>query len=265
MPLITNDAPKRAATQTIGRAGLILACFTPAEPFLTLAELAGKVDLNPSTVYRYLTTLEAVGLLVKEPNSGRYGLGLKVIELAGTALSQNEACSQSLDTMDRLRDELGYPVSLRVLLEGDVLDLGHAVPKDAPRIFPVIGRRWPAHLTAAGKALLADLPAEGARALIDRYGWRPTTPQSIQDHTRLEAELAETRERGYSTEMEEFRRGLGSLAAPIYGSGGAVVAALSLTAGADQLTPEYRRRLLPPLLAATERISFRLGFRGACL
>jgi len=256
---------KRAATQTIGRAGLILACFTPAEPFLTLAEIAAKVGLNVSTVHRYLSTLETVGLLRRNSATGRYGLGLKVIELAGTALSQNEVCAQAIDTMDRLRDELGLLVSLRVLLEGDVLDLAHAAPKDVPRLFPVIGRRSPAHCTASGKVLLADLPLDAAHLLIERTGWRPATAQSIQTFEQLDATLAQVQEQGYALEVEEFRRGLGSMAAAIHDKSGRAIAALSLTCTPESVAPDARRLTLPRLLRAAERISFRLGFHGACM
>jgi DNA-binding IclR family transcriptional regulator len=79
-----------------------------------LAELAARLDLNPSTVYRYVATLEDAGLLVRNQRGG-YRLGLRVIELAGIALNQIEVRKHALDEMDQLRDEVNLLTHLAVL------------------------------------------------------------------------------------------------------------------------------------------------------
>ena len=69
----TNGAAgpgRRARSQTIERAALVLTCFSAEEPQLGLAELAGRLDLNASTVYRYVATLEDAGLLVRNQRGG---------------------------------------------------------------------------------------------------------------------------------------------------------------------------------------------------
>lgn len=252
-----------ARSQTVERAGLILACFTESEPHLTLTDIAAKLDLNPSTVYRYIASLQTAGLLERDMRRGGYRLGLRVIELAGIALNQIEVRKHALDEMDRLCDEVDLLVNLAVLFEEDVLHLAHSAPKDVPRMYTALGRRAVAHCTALGKVLLAHRPWAEVRRMIERFGWRPYTPNSIRSFNRLQAELAETRERGYTVDNEERRRGVVCLAASIRDRSEEVVAALSVSGASDKMTAEFRTQILPRVLEAANRISFRLGYHGS--
>jgi IclR family acetate operon transcriptional repressor len=80
---------------------------------------------------------------------------------------------------------------------------------------------------------------------------------------RLQAELAETRQRGYALDREERRQGVICLAAPIRERTGAVVAAVSVTGSLERMTEDYRGQILPRVLEAANRISFRLGYHGS--
>ena len=254
-----------AKSKTVERAGLILACFSEAGPHLTLTELAAKLELNPSTVYRYIASLQAAGLLERDARQGGYRLGLRVIELAGIALNQIEARKHALDELDRLRDELNLLTNLAVLFEGDVLHLAHSAPKEVPRMYTTLGRRAVAHCTALGKVLLAHRPWEEVREIIRQCGWRPYTPKSIQSFERLQTELAEIRKRGYSLDREERRLGVGCIAAPVRERSGQVVAALSVSGALERLTKktgEFSPQILRRVLEAANRVSFRLGYHG---
>ena len=261
-PDAANGHPgRRARSQTIERAALVLTCFSAEEPQLGLAELAARLDLNASTVYRYVATLEDAGLLVRNQRGG-YRLGLRVIELAGIALNQIEVRKHALDEMDRLRDEVNLLTNLAVLLDGDVLHLAHSAPKAVPRMYTALGRRAVAHCTSLGKALLAHRPWAETRAAIERHGWRPYTRHSIADFARLEAELAAIRAQGYAIDREERRADVVCMAAPIRDRGGDVVAALSVSGSKTRMTETLRRRTLPRVIEAANRVSFRLGFQA---
>lgn len=261
-PVAANGyAGRRARSQTIERATLVLTCFSAEEPHLGLAELATRLDLNASTVYRYVATLEDAGLLVRNQRGG-YRLGLRVIELAGIALNQIEVRKHALDEMDRLCDEVNLLTNLAVLLDGDVLHLAHSAPKSVPRMYTALGRRAVAHCTSLGKALLAHRPWAETRAGIERHGWRPYTRHSIVDFTRLEAELAAVRAKGYAIDREERRADVICMAAPIRDRGGDVVAALSVSGSKTRMTETVRRRTLPCVIEAANRVSFRLGFQA---
>lgn len=251
-----------AKSQTIERAALILTCFSAEEPRKTLADLARQLDLNQSTAYRYIATLQAAGLLERDEQRGGYRLGPRVIELSFIALNQIEVRKHALDEMDRLRDRLNVMVNLAILVEGDVLHIAHAVPADWPRWYTAVGRRAVAHCTALGKTLLAHRPWDEVRATVERYGWRPYTSRSIQDFDRLATELETIREQGYSIDSGERNQGTTCLAAPIRDHSGSVVAALSVTSKAERLTDAFREESLPHVRETADRIAFRLGYLG---
>lgn len=250
-----------AKSQTVERAASILTCFSAETPQLSLATIADRLGFNQSTAYRYISTLEAAGLVERDNRHGGYKLGPRVIELSNVALNQNEVRKHGLDEADRLRDELHALVSLAVLFEGDVLHIAHAVPDHWPRWHTTVGRRAVAHCTSLGKVLLAAKPWPEVVDLIETYGWRPYTPNSIRDFRHLEEELAGIRERGYAIDREERNRGTLCLGAPIHDYSGTVVAALSVSVKADKMPLDALAAAAPRVCEAANRISFRLGYQ----
>lgn len=259
MAVTEAQRPAGARSQTIDRAALILTCFSAAEPRLTLAELAIRLDLNQSTVYRYLATLQAAGLLERDGQRGGYRLGLRVVELASVALNQLAVRKEAIPEMDRLRDEMDVLVNLAVLDGGDVIHVAHSAPPGWPVWVATPGRRAVATGTALGKVLLAHRPWDDVRRVIEREGWRPYTGRSIRDFNELAVVLGEIREAGYGVDDEERAVGSRCLAGPIRDHRGEVVAALSVTGTTQTLTPERRDEIRPRVLAAANRISLRLG------
>ncbi|MBO0792687.1 MAG: IclR family transcriptional regulator [Ktedonobacteraceae bacterium] len=260
---IQTSKTRKTKNQTIERAAPILTCFTAEKPHWTLAELATKLDMTPSTTYRYVAALVDARLLERDERRGGYRLGLSVVELAYVVLNQMEVRKQALDEMEALRDEFDLLVNLAVLVEGDVLHIAHSVPSDWPRWHVTVGRRAVAHCTSLGKILLAYQPWPTVQQIIKQYGWRPYTPRSIQDFPRLEAELTQAREQGYSIDEEERNIGTVCLAAPIRDYSGKVIASLSMTCKTEKLSVERRTQFLPRLLEAANRISFRLGYHDS--
>jgi len=246
-------------SQSIDRAALILTCFSAAEPRVSLADLAARLDLNQSTVYRYVATLQAAGLLARDGPRGGYRLGLRVVELAGVALNELAVRREAIPEMDRLRDELGLLVNLALLDGADVLHLAHSAPPGWPVWVATPGRRAVAHCTALGKVLLAHHPWDEVRADIERHGWRPYTAHSIHDFERLRDELAAIRDQGHAVDDEERAIGSACLAAPIRDHSGQVTAALSVTGTTATMPPDRRAQVTPKLLAAASRVSLRLG------
>lgn len=256
-----NSRSPAAKSQTIERAAAILTCFSAETPHLSLAVLAEMLGLNQSTAYRYVSTLEAAGLLERDNRLGGYRLGLRVVELSNVALNQNEVRKHGLEESDRLRDELNVLVSLAVLFEGDVLHIAHSVPNNWPRWHTTVGRRAVAQCTSLGKVLLAHKPWPEVVALIETYGWRPYTRNSIQDFSRLQEELMAISERGYAIDHEERNPGTICIGAPILDFTGQVIAALSISGKREKLPPEAWTSLAPRVCEAANRISFRLGYQ----
>jgi IclR family KDG regulon transcriptional repressor len=263
MPIQAPTTGEPSGTQTIARAAQVLACFSSERPHLKLVELSDQLGLSQSTTYRYLAALESGGLVVRDPELGGYRLGLKVIELAGIAINQIDARKHALDDMDRLSAETGLLVNLAVLFEGDVLHIAHVAPPGVPRSFTALGRRAVAHCTSLGKALLAALPSEQVHPIIERYGWRPYTERSIRDFKRLDAELERVRGVGYALDLGERRPGVICAGSVIRDFTGHAAAAVSVSIADNRYDPSViEAEIALKVVAAAERISFRMGHQG---
>ena len=263
MPSSAPSTSEGSGTQTIARAAQVLACFSAERPHLKLVELSELLGLSQSTTYRYLAALESGGLVIRDPRQGGYRLGLKVIELAGIAINQIEARKHALDDMDQLSADTGLLVNLAVLFEGDVLHIAHVAPPGVPRSFTALGRRAVAHCTSLGKAMLAGLSDAQVHVIIDRYGWRPYTDRSIRDFARLDAELARTRTVGYALDLGERRPGVVCAGSVIRDFSGHAAAAVSVSVADNRYDPAaFEAEIAPQVLAAAERISFRMGHQS---
>lgn len=260
-----NSQPRRpdATAKTIGGGLAVLNLFNHLAPEWTIRDIARHLDVPYSTAYRYVTTLEMSGYLVRHEPGGIYRIGLPLVELAGVALNQLDVRVHGLSHLDHLADVTGLNSNMAVLYQGDTFHIAYAVRSAVPRMYTALGRRAVAHCTALGKTLLADLPFDEVRRLIESYGWRPYTPQSIQSFSALEQELAEVRARGYSIDCGERMVGRRCVAAPIRDKTGRVISAVSVSGSQDQMHDEYLPRLAAIVVEHASMISYHLGYDEA--
>ncbi|HXX39364.1 MAG TPA: IclR family transcriptional regulator [bacterium] len=261
--VITNartDEPRSYLPQALSKGLAILDCFSRQEQELTAADLSRKLGVRVSTLYRYLAVLEAEGYIERVPGTGKYTLGLRLVELGGVSLSRIEVRRHGQGELESLADATGLNANLGVLYRGDTLHLAFAVRTDVDRLYSVVGRRTPAHCTALGKAMLAYRPWDEVRSTIERYGWRPLTPNSIRDFERLATELDEIRARGYSVDHGEVHPTNSCVAAPIRTQGGSVVAAISVSGPSQAFQGDAYRRVVEHVTSHADRLSLRLGY-----
>ena len=76
-------------TQAVARALALLKAFSDAQPEWALSDLAQAAGLNKTTTFRLLSALEAERLLMRNPLSGGYRLGVELIAIGGTAMRSN--------------------------------------------------------------------------------------------------------------------------------------------------------------------------------
>jgi IclR family KDG regulon transcriptional repressor len=258
-----SELHARTSAKTVDSALRILDLFNHTAPEWTVREIAQRLDLPYSTAHRYVSTLEASGYLIRYRPTGTYRIGLKLIELAGVALNQIDVRVHGLRDLDHLADVTGLNANIAVLDEGDAFHIAYSVRSAVPRMYTALGRRAVAHCTALGKVLLADLPLEQVRRLIDVYGWRPYTDKSIQNFPELERTLAEVRANGYAIDRDERAIGISCVAAPIRNKLGQVVAAICVTGPSDQIPSERIPELVKIVRKHASSISYQLGYDDA--
>ncbi len=225
-----------------------------------MTDLAKKLGLGKSSVYRLLATLARRGYVEKNSQSERYRLTYRLFAVGSPAADRFGLREVAQPVMQRLAAETGETVNLGVLDGTRVVNLHRVESRHLLRMHLDVGGGAPAHATALGKVLLAALePGEVARRLRDRRLER-LTPRTIGDRRTLGTALARVREQGFAIDDEECSVGLRCVAAPILDHRGSVVAALSVSGPSPRLPDQLLSRMPESVRSAAREISQRLGF-----
>ena len=201
---------------------------------LTISQLANKTEMSFPTTHRLLQTLRKVEA-VQVTVDGKYRLGNGVLELAYTGDHKDAGLSSTLECrVQSLAEELQQTVHVAIS-HGDMVR--YVAKGESPRSLRIaskVGSDLEAYCTGVGKVLLAALAPEQLKHYFHVGGMVKLTANTITDPTRLKAELATIRKRGYAVDNEEFEVGLGCIAVPVYNDRD-VVAAISVSGPASRL------------------------------
>jgi IclR family pca regulon transcriptional regulator len=254
-------------SQSLERGLGILAAFTPTQPSLGVSELAREVGLSRSTTHRYMSTLTRLGYLQQDAASRRYRLGPRVLDLGFSAINSMELRVISSPYLQRLSDETGFTVNMAILDGTDILYVERCRSSRAGQreidLNLHVGSRLPAYCTSMGKVLLAYLAPKRRAALLDGLPLGKRGPNTLTSRKALEAELAAIRERGLALNNEELAYGLRSIAAPVRGPGGDVVAAINLAVHSSMVSMrDLVARLGASLQRTAAEISSQVGYRA---
>jgi IclR family pca regulon transcriptional regulator len=255
-------------SQSLERGLAILSSFHSDRPLLGVSELSRDLDLSRSTAHRYVSTLAKLGYLQQDPESKRYRLGPKVLDLGFSALNSMDLLEISAPYLRRLSDETQRTVNLAILDGIDVVYIErYRTPQQGQREIDLnlhVGARLPAYCTAMGKAILAFLPEDRLAELIERIDFAPRGPNTLTSARAFRTELEKIRATGISVNDEELAYGLRSIAAPIHSHSGEVLAALNLAVHRTIVSmDELIARFGPAVTKTAHDISLSMGHRLA--
>ena len=252
---------QRYKVQVIDRALAILEVLAADGPALTLAELAGRIKLPKSTVLRLLSVLQQHRFVDREPRSGDYRLGLKLVELGASASSQLDFVDRARPYLKHLMDTTGETVFLSVLDGAEVLAVDRIESARTIRVPLNAGGRTPAYCTANGKALVAFLSDAEIDARFGKAKLRGYTRNTITTMAGLKTELRRVRAMGYAVDHEEMEEGLKCVAAPVRNLSGIVVASVGILAPAFRLPDKKLSAIATEVVNAADNVSAELGFQ----
>ena len=250
-----REAPEDSS-KSLQKALRILVHMGYQGPDAGVTQLASALGLNKSTVYRLLTTMEKFGLIERNEESERYRLGLRLHHLGMKALEARNLRSEAHRLLLEMARRSQESVSLAVPSAIGVICLDRVdSPHSVITVRTPVGARFPAHCTAAGKAVLAHLPADAIDEIIRSNGLIRYTPYTRTRLSDLKEELERTRQRGYAIDGQELERGLTGVAAPVFASQGRVIAA----AGIAGPTLRFRGKELGDKVQLVREIATRLS------
>ena len=200
---------------------------------LRLSEVAGELGISRSTAHRLLAMLEYHGFAGQDPATRAYLAGAGGVDVRALARP----------ALERLCAEVEETVHLVVLRDASVEFLDSAETSRGLRVGSRIGIRMPAHCTAAGKAILAQLSPEDLHRRYADGRLERMTPRSIQSLRLLEAELREVRERGYATNFAESEADVAAVAVAIPRDIGGDRASITVSAPITRLPAKRAPRI----------------------
>src|SRR5262245_24696075 len=261
-------APSAPFSQSLERGLTVLSSFTQNNPVRGIADLAREVGLNKSTTHRYVATLAKLGYVQQDPETKRYSLGPRVVDLGFAAINSMEITRVAAGYLQALSDETGYTVSMAVLDGPDIVYVDRRrsgrASSFAMGLHLHVGSRLPAYCTSMGKVLLAYRDPAELRALLDRTDLARRGPKTITAREQLMVALARVRHTGIAVNDEELAAGLRSVAAPVRDRSGKVVAAVNIAIHLTVWNASVESvvsRLERPLRQTVAEISERLGHR----
>lgn len=240
---------------SVVRALSILEVMARARREVSISELHRELGLSLSTLHRLLATMQKKGFVHQNPNTMKYGLGLKAFEVGSAFASQMGAREYVISLMGELAKLTGETINLAVLDSTEVVFLDKIESKEPLRIGIDIGTRVPSYCSALGKVLLAYLPPEELEAKLALMNFKKYTQNTITDQERFRREIGTIRQQGFSLDNEEYVPGIRCLGAPIRDRFNRVIAALSVAGPTLRLTDERLPEITRMLKETADKIS----------
>jgi IclR family pca regulon transcriptional regulator len=242
---------------SLARGLAVIRAFADSRKPQTIAQISQQTGIPRAAVRRCLHTLRQLGYVDAELNN--FSLRPKVLTLGYSYLSSTPLTIAAQPCLNEVSKALGESSSLAVLDEGQVLYVARAATSRVMSVSLSAGSRLPAYCTSLGRVLLAHLPEAELDDYLARTALAPRTEHTVTDEVRLREVLGQVRKEGYALINEELELGLRSIAVPVRGASGRVLAALNVGAQAARVTPERMvEEFLPVLRHGAQELSMLL-------
>ncbi len=240
----------------------MLELFATSSADLSQKEISDALGLPMPTVHRLVALLTQRGWLDRQPPSRRLRLGLELARLVPALLAGMRLPELARPHLVRLASDVRETVNFAIL-QGD--EIVYLLSEPGARLLTpqaTVGMRLPAHCTALGKCLLAQLPQDVARSALGEEPYERRTEHTLTTWCKLASDLAVTRERGIAVSEEEYEVGLISIAVPVDWLDGPGTAAINVSLPAGRATPDFRDVLGRGLGEASRAIARELDRPG---
>ena len=258
---LLKDAQDKYIVPGLERGLLLLCEFSRRNRTLTAPELARRLSLPRSTIFRLLTTLETMGFVTRSGNE--YRLGMSVLRLGFEYLASLELTELGQPLLARLCDRLNYPSNLVVRDGRSIVYVAKVSPPSVFSSAVNVGTRLPAHATVLGRILLEDLSLAELRELYPEdhlEQFSPCTPKTVMELFDM---VQADRQRGFVSGEGFFESAISTVAAPVRDQSGQIVAALGVTIPTTQIAHVNFNELLLQVRRSADELSRLLDYNSA--
>jgi DNA-binding IclR family transcriptional regulator len=246
--------------QSLERAFSILEAIAGSDQPLSLAELSRVTGLHTSTAFHLIKTLILLGY-VRQEDTKRYRIGPRLFMQAAGASNEIGLVNLATPHLKRLADETGETAHLAVQADNGIAVIAKVEARSTVRSSERLGIVRPAHCTAIGKVLLADLPDDELESYLRTETFKAFTPKTITDRASIREEIRRVAASGVAYDDAEFSEELRCVAAPVRNYTGQTVASLGISGPVWRVTLQEMRRFGTRVAAVAADLSRDLGFK----
>jgi IclR family pca regulon transcriptional regulator len=231
---------------SLARGLAVLRAFSDQRRSLTIAQISHRTGISRAAVRRCLHTLCALGYA--EADGALFSLQSKVLTLGYSYLSSTPLTVSTAPYLNAISRRLDESCSLAVLQDDEILYVARSATSRIMSVSLNTGSRLPAYCTSMGRVLLAQLSPAELDAYLGRVKLQAYTDKTVVATQRLRGLIDEARACGYALNDQELELGLRSLAVPVRGAAGNVLAALNVGVPAARVSAAYMVEVFLPVL-----------------
>lgn len=246
--------------QTADRALCILELL--AKESLTATDIQKRMELNKSTAHRLLMTLWHRGFVEREEATGRYRIGLKMIEISSIRLNQVELKTEAVPYLHQLANKVNQSVQMAIYDDGEAVFIEKVEKYMSFHMYCQIGKRIPIYCSAVGKCLMLDRTDAEILTILSSRPFQRFTDNTMTAPAQVLADIDRARQEGFTRDMAEHEENVFCVAMPVYDYRAKIVAAVSITGFREDIFTAAGESARLELEQACAQISSRLGYLG---
>ncbi len=253
-----NESMNKYRIPSIANTCAIFQLLTTTRKLMTTSEIAKKLNLPRTSVFRILKTLEEENMVHSVGKS--YVMGHRLINLGLQVISQipeRQLCVPILQELTKVTEESSH----FAILSGDhsllieVCDSPHAL-----RVASRPGTLADMHCSASGKCMLAYASPDALEQMLNRISFKKRTTRSHTNKESLKPELEQIRKQGYALDDEEYLKHVRGLYAPSFNAAGQVIGVIGITAAISRFPKSRIKEVSKQVIAAADKLSEQLGY-----
>jgi IclR family transcriptional regulator, KDG regulon repressor len=180
---------------------------------LSLSELGRQLNMNKTTMFRYLETLEVLNIL--ERRDSNWYLGIELFSLGHKVDANSRIVERIHPSLQEISRRLNETVNLVGMYDNSALYLDKVESSRSLQMRSKLGDHLPLHCTSLGKAILSTLPDVEADRILNIIQLKKYTAHTVTNLSELKEQIKFVKENGYSLEIEELEPGLSCIAVPL--------------------------------------------------
>ncbi|MCX7680255.1 MAG: IclR family transcriptional regulator [Spirochaetes bacterium] len=226
--------------QSLERGLKILDILRKSEKPLSLNQIAAHFNIDRSSIFRLLATLAHHNFVHQDPETKKYSLGFKIMELSGAFGEQTKIEIFLRPILKTVCEKTNQNAHLAILDRNEVVFIAVEQPRQNLSMHISVGTREPAFPTALGKVLLAFQNEDVVKKIVRSVTLKKYTQNTITSHTHYLKHLQEIIQQRFAIDNEEFRKGIICIAAPVFNHRGIVEYSIGISGTKEQINSKRK-------------------------